>query len=141
MNTACPTLKKNASIFLLKNLQRVRFWIDNFLSCQILNGNFTQCQILNWWKTQPFRVWVYLFTTRQFSIRPFLCCQILTQKRWNVLTFELKALHCVRFWNEKIFVRSDFDLRTVQLVVFWINNSATCHILYWEKKQGIRFGI
>ena len=91
--------------------QRVRFWVKNFSTCQVLKNclhpkNHIMVQFTPW-------KWLTLY---------FWCFS-------KEHDFEVKISKRVRFWFKKFYEASDFGLKEIQRVRFWIKKFWICHFL------------
>ena len=90
--------KNNVSDFEMNTLQGVIFWIAFFCLVTFWNKTLQRVRIWIDWKHNASVFKLNFLQRVSFRFDLFLCSQILKQKRWNVLVFELKALPSVRFW-------------------------------------------
>ena len=101
--------KYNASEFGLEKIHRVRFWIKNFSTCQILknclHSKITFCFILLHENDIFYVLWCFFKNI------------FLNWKFHYVSGFELKKIQRVRFWNEKN-----------KRVTFWNEIFSSCQI-------------
>ena len=119
-------IKQNASFFELKNVQRVRFWIKIFPTCQISKKNCFRKIML----------WLILLCEND-KIRffcSFLKSMILKWRKSNASDFELKKKHRASdFELKKKHRASDFELKKklnnalhFELRNFW-------YVSFWNK--------
>ena len=92
-------------------IQRVRFWVKNFSTCQVLKNCF-----------HPRNHVMVQFTPRKPLTLYFWCFS-------KEHDFEVKISKRVRFWFKKFYEASDCGLKEIQRVWFWIKNFWTCQFL------------
>ena len=114
---------QKASDFGLKNIQRIRFWIEKFWTCQVFEKKFAS-------KKSRFGSFYSVKTTYFAFLVLFLKSIFLNWKFQHASDFDLRDLQRVRFENKKKILKvvlnlSFFHVKKIQHVRFSIKKFTT----------------